>query len=121
MPGIDQLVEQRIRASQEQGDFDNLPGQGKPLQLDDDSAVPAELRTGYRLLKNAGFLPPELEMLQHVRDAEALLQHLEDGNERVKQLQKISALKMQLARHGHRLSHLVDEARYREKLLEKIS
>jgi hypothetical protein len=35
------------------------PGSGEPLTLDDDSHVPAELRAGYRLLKNAGCLPPE--------------------------------------------------------------
>ncbi|WP_159143269.1 DnaJ family domain-containing protein, partial [Klebsiella pneumoniae] len=48
----------------------NLPGRGEPLILDDDSHVPAELRAGYRLLKNAGCLPPELEQR---RDAIQLL------------------------------------------------
>ncbi|MDI5568641.1 DUF1992 domain-containing protein, partial [Salmonella enterica subsp. enterica serovar Kentucky] len=42
-----------IIEAQRKGEFDNLPGRGEPLILDDDSHVPAELRAGYRLLKNA--------------------------------------------------------------------
>src|SRR5262245_36656234 len=56
-----QLVEQRIEQAERDGVFANLPGRGRPLQLDDLSGVPAELRAGYILLKTHGFLPPELE------------------------------------------------------------
>ncbi len=58
---LDQWAERHILDAQAKGEFDNLPGSGEPLTLDDDSHVPAELRAGYRLLKNAGCLPPELE------------------------------------------------------------
>ncbi|GKV96916.1 DUF1992 domain-containing protein [Pectobacterium aroidearum] len=58
---IDELVEKHIRKAQEDGVFDNLSGTGSPLILDDDSGVPQELRTTYRLLKNAGYLPVELQ------------------------------------------------------------
>lgn len=58
---LDQWAERHITDAQTKGEFDNLPGSGEPLALDDDSHVPPELRTGYRLLKNAGCLPPELE------------------------------------------------------------
>lgn len=57
---MDEWAERHILQAQQQGELDNLPGMGKPLTLDDDSAVPEALRTGYRMLKNAGFLPPEL-------------------------------------------------------------
>lgn len=59
---LDQLAEKHILAAQRQGDLDNLAGAGQPLQLDDDSHVPAELRASYRILKNSGYLPPELEL-----------------------------------------------------------
>ncbi|WP_438813252.1 alternative ribosome rescue factor ArfA [Symbiopectobacterium sp.] len=59
---IDAMCKRHIQTAQQAGEFDNLPGVGKPLQLDDDSAVPEELRTGYYLLKNAGYLPPELAL-----------------------------------------------------------
>lgn len=54
---LDQWAERHIIEAQRKGEFDNLPGRGEPLILDDDSHVPAELRAGYRLLKNADCLP----------------------------------------------------------------
>lgn len=48
---LDQWAERHILDAQTKGEFDNLPGSGEPLTLDDDSHVPAELRAGYRLLK----------------------------------------------------------------------
>jgi hypothetical protein len=61
MNPIDQIAETRIREAIERGELSGLPGEGRPLQLDDDSAIPEELRAAYRILKNAGFLPPELQ------------------------------------------------------------
>ncbi len=58
---FDHLVEQQIQQAVDSGMLDNLPGQGKPLILDDNSMVPESLRAGYHILKNAGFLPLELE------------------------------------------------------------
>lgn len=49
---VDQWVEKHIKDAQEKGDFDNLPGNGQPLSLDDDSAVPEDLRVAFRILKN---------------------------------------------------------------------
>ncbi len=48
---LDQWAERHILDAQTKGEFDNLPGSGEPLTLDDDSHVPTELRAGYRLLK----------------------------------------------------------------------
>ncbi|WP_158782202.1 DUF1992 domain-containing protein [Pantoea sp. BAV 3049] len=70
---IDQLVEQHIFEAQKNGEFDNLPGSGKKLKLDDDSHVPEELRAAYRLMKNSGFLPPELEMRREAIELNELL------------------------------------------------
>ncbi len=61
------VVESRILEARENGDFDNLPGKGKPLVLDDDALVPEEVRAAYRVLKNAGFVPPEIDQVCHRR------------------------------------------------------
>ncbi|RVT18547.1 DnaJ family domain-containing protein, partial [Enterobacter hormaechei] len=53
---LDQWAERHISDAQNKGEFENLPGSGEPLILDDDSHLPPELRAGYRLLKNAGCL-----------------------------------------------------------------
>lgn len=58
---LDQWAERHIIDAQRKGEFEDLRGAGEPLLLEDDSHVPVELRAGYRLLKNAGCLPPELE------------------------------------------------------------
>src|SRR5699024_4801661 len=58
---LDRLAEAHIRTAAEHGVFDNLRGAGKPLPPDEAQHVPRELRAGYRMLKNAGFVPPEVE------------------------------------------------------------
>jgi hypothetical protein len=67
---LDDLVEQRIREAQQRGEFDALPGAGRPLAIEDDSLVPEELRVALRVLKNAGMVPPQVHAL---RDLDALL------------------------------------------------
>lgn len=58
---LDVLAEQRITQALEAGAFDELPGAGQPLPEEDDlSLVPAEQRMAWRILKNAGYIPPEL-------------------------------------------------------------
>lgn len=52
---------QNSEQARQEGQFDGLPGAGKLQQLDGANLVPEQLRAAYRLLKNAGYLPPELE------------------------------------------------------------
>lgn len=85
-----------MSAAIERGELDDLQGQGKPLVLDDDSAIPEELRAGYRILKNAGYLPAELERRQEIRRIEVLLQCIGSETEKKALLLKISLLKSQL-------------------------
>lgn len=49
-----------------EGEFDNLTGKGQPINLDLYFATPAELRAGYAVLKNAGVLPEEMQLLKEV-------------------------------------------------------
>ena len=55
---IESIIEDAI----ERGEFDNLSGKGKPLDLDAYFDTPEELRLGYSVLKAAGFLPEEVEL-----------------------------------------------------------
>ncbi|MEZ5657632.1 MAG: DUF1992 domain-containing protein [Burkholderiaceae bacterium] len=57
---LDDLIERRIKSAQAEGQFDGLPGEGRPLDLDDDRLVPEDLRVAYRVLRNAGLVPPEV-------------------------------------------------------------
>ena len=57
------LAERKISQAIADGELDGLPGEGKPLDLDDDALVPEDLRLAYRILKNAGVTPPEVKKL----------------------------------------------------------
>lgn len=120
MDFIERLAEQRILAAMERGEFDNLPGLGKPLELDDDSNVPPELRVAYRILKNAGFLPPEVELRREIADAESLLVQSLTPAERSAANRRLEYLLTKLAamQHGTRDARL--EAAYYDKLAAKL-
>lgn len=60
------IAEAKIREAMERGEFDNLPGLGKPLKLDDLSHVPEEWRPAYIILKNSGFLPEEAQVKKEI-------------------------------------------------------
>lgn len=55
------LVEKKIREAMEEGEFDNLPGKGKPVDTTENPFEDPELRMAHRLLRNAGFAPPWME------------------------------------------------------------
>ena len=76
------IAERRIIEAQRQGAFDDLPGRGKPLTTEDFSAVPEELRMAYKLLKNAGYLPPELQLQQEIVSLRELLARCRGEEER---------------------------------------
>jgi hypothetical protein len=76
------VVEEKIRAAQEAGEFDNLPGRGKPLELEDWSEVPEDLRVAYHVLKNAGVLPPEAQLRKEIHTLQDLLKYVEEGEDR---------------------------------------
>jgi DnaJ family protein C protein 28 len=77
------LVDQRFAQAQEDGLFDNLPGQGQPFQFDDDALVPEEYRAGFRLLKANGFAPPWIEARRDIEEERAKLAGwLAQGNQR---------------------------------------
>lgn len=120
MQNFDAIAERRIREAQERGEFDNLPGSGTPLALDDDPLVPEDLRVAYRLLKNAGFIPPELADHREIRDLEQLLQAAETDGERRHLLARINFLLMRTSA-GRRRGQLQVEADYYERIAARLS
>ncbi len=78
------LIEEKIRQAEARGEFDNLPGAGKPLALDENPYA-GDRALGYSLLKSHGLVPREIELGQEIdRDlarAEALLAELQRKRE----------------------------------------
>lgn len=103
----------------ERGEFDDLPGAGAPLDLGDDALVPEDLRAAYRVLKNSGFLPPELEARREIRDIEQLLHGIEDGAQRARLISRINFLLARSAA-GKRHGNLMIEHDYPERIAERL-
>jgi hypothetical protein len=76
------IAEERILEAQRAGAFEDLPGKGKPLELEDLGWLPEDLRIGYHILKNAHVLPPEVELLKEIHTLEDLLKYVEEEDER---------------------------------------
>jgi hypothetical protein len=93
---LDALGEARIEEAIAAGALDDLPGAGRPLVLDDDRLVPEGLRAAYRILKNAGFLPPEVEARREIASLGTLLATLDDKAARRKALIRLAWLEARL-------------------------
>ncbi|MGF6103133.1 DUF1992 domain-containing protein [Enterobacter sp. A4] len=117
---LDQWAERHIRDAQKKGEFDDLPGSGEPLVLDDDSHIALELRAGYRLLKNAGCLPPELEQRREAVELADLLKRIRQDDPRHDELsRRLALLELKLRQAGMSTEFLHGE--YSERLIQKIS
>ena len=83
MYAFQKIVEERIKEAQSRGEFDDLPGRGAPLAMEDDSHIPEELRLAYKILRNADCLPPELELKKEIRQMEDMLDGIPDEKENI--------------------------------------
>lgn len=117
---IEIIAEQRIREAQAKGEFDGLPGQGRPLKLEDLTNVPPELRMAYKILKNAGLVPEELSQRKELITLTALLDSCEDEQQKTAAISRLRYLvsRMQLGAKRHAALEAQDE--YYQKALSKL-
>lgn len=115
---VDAIAEERIQEAVRRGDFDHLPGAGRPLALDDDPLVPAEVRVAFRILKNAGYVPPEVLERRELAELEAKLPALKN-DDRSRALQKLQLLRFRLG--AQRGRSLRANAYYECKIIDKLS
>jgi len=106
---FDLIAERKIAEALARGELDNLPGEGRPLELDDDALIPEELRAAYRILKNAGFVPPEVQALNDIASLERFVNQQEvDAAARAKAVRKLALLRTRI------------ESAYYDKALAKL-
>lgn len=122
------VAEERIRAAAERGEFRNLPGAGKPLDLDADANIPPELRMAYTLLKNGGYLDAQAAQEEGDKALEKRLDSLEAmlaqcPQERVKlrQMLKLQVMEFRAKRASGRELALEGGEEYYGKVVERIS
>jgi hypothetical protein len=77
----ERLAEAKIVEAMERGEFDRLPGAGRPLEPEDLSRVPPHLRLGHKLLRNANFLPPEMELRRENYSLDRLIEQMADPDQ----------------------------------------
>ena len=118
---LSSIAERKIAEAMARGELDNLAGAGKPLAMDEElSGVPAELRMAYKILKNAGFVPPEVELRKEIVSLREMLGQLEDDEERrgVRRQLDYKLLKLNMMRK--RPLDLEEFPEYRERIIDRL-
>jgi len=117
---VRKIAEERIRRAMEEGEFDNLANIGKPLNLEDDAFVPEDLRAAYRVLKNAGCVPPELQLRREIVSLKDLIETIDDDGERLRKIRELNFKIMKLNMLKERTFSTGSLPEYEEKILEKM-
>ena len=111
MRTLDLIAERRIREAIERGELKDLPGEGRPLELDDDRLVPEDMRAINRVLKNAGFVPPEVQALREAAQLEKTLSEAGAANptDRRRGVQRLALLRTRI------------EVAYLDRVIDRLS
>ena len=115
------VAEQRIREACERGEFDRLPGAGKPLELEDDSHIPEDLRMAYKLLKNAGYVPEEVLDRKEAQSIVEALESCEDEQEKVRQMKKLDVVFARIKARRPNAPILGDKSPYYARVVSRVS
>lgn len=75
---FDRIVESIIKEAMERGEFDNLPGKGKPIDLREYFETPEEVRLAHSVLKNAGMTSREVDLLKEIAELKQIQAALVD-------------------------------------------
>ena len=114
---LDLIAEERIRDAIRAGAFNDLPGAGRPLALDDETLIPEELRIAYRILKNAGCLPPEIETRKEAATLRKLVAAATDDAARRRALAKLALIEARPAAQHASLSCTSD---YFDRIVQRF-
>ena len=80
---FDKLVESMIKEAQERGEFDNLPGKGKPIDLTAYFDTPEDVRVAQSVLKNAGITSREVDLLKEIAELRRVLPTILDDRRKI--------------------------------------
>ena len=120
LEAIRRIAEQKISEAVREGRLSVAEWRNRPLPPGNDSLVPEDLRLAYKILKNAGYLPAEIETRKEIEKVEDLLASCEDEYIRVKQLKKLHFLLLKLhTMKGE--SSIEEQETYYRKVVERIS
>ena len=117
---FNKIAEKKIREAMDEGQFDDLPGKGQPLQLEEDRHIPEDIRLAHKILKNADCLPPELELRKEILTIEELLAGEKDTREKYRQMKRLNFLILKLNMSRRSSLSLEKNQVYYERLVDKM-
>ncbi len=107
MAGVDDIIGQWVKQVEQTGELRGIPGFGQPLDLEDGYVeTPTELRMAHKILKNAGYVPAEIEMLQQLAAMREALNATQD-------VERQHELKVKIAETQQKVSMMLDAMRRR--------
>jgi hypothetical protein len=115
------IAEQRISQAIEKGELKSTGWENKPLSLKDDHLVPDDLKIAYKILKNSGYLPPEIETRKEITRLEELIAKTEDEHERLQQMRKLNVLLMKVDATRSNPTNIAHNDEYYRKIVERTS
>ncbi len=115
------IAEQKILQAMQERDLSDSKYKYKPLPLEDDSFVPDDLKMAYKILKNSGFLPPEIEERKEVKRLEDLITSTSDEGERLRQMKKLDVLLMKINAKRPFSSSISSQHDYYRNIVERIT
>ncbi len=121
LPSLYQIAEQRIAKAIEDGTLKTDGWKNRPLPLDNDSFVPEDLKMAYKILKNGGYVPPEIEVRKEIQNLEDLIIKTEDSHQRVKQMKKLDVLMRKVDAMRSKTSSIEHDEAYYRKIVERIN
>ncbi len=121
MDSLARIAEQKILEALKTRTFTSEKWKNKPLPLNDDHNIPDDLKMAYKILKNSGYLPPEVEERKEVHRLEELIAATEDEHERLRQMKKLNVLLMKVDARRSRPSSIAHQDQYYQSIVERIS
>jgi hypothetical protein len=115
------IAEQKILQAMQERDLSDSKYKYKPLPLEDDSFVPDDLKMAYKILKNSGFLPPEIEERKEIKRLEDLITSTSDEAERLRQMKKLDVLLMKVNAKRPFSSSISSQNDYYRNIVERIT
>ena len=121
LSSLHNIAEQRILEAMKKGSLNSEKYKNKPLPMEDDRFVPEDLKMAYKILKNSGYLPPEVEERKEVKKLEDLIAKTNDEHQRVKQMKKLSVLLMKIESRQGRPVNIANQDNYYGKVVERVT
>ncbi len=94
---FEKIAEVRIREAMQNGEFENLPGKGRPIDLKDYFNLPGHLRAAYGLLRNANVLPSEIQLMKEIEQLQNRLDGEKDTRQRKTIFRQIQIRQIELS------------------------